>query len=130
MNKLQRIVWLLLLSITTFVSVQAQSVTPISSKEAYAMLSAKKNLIVIDARTPEEFSAGHVKGAININIRQSDAYAKIDKLNPQKKYVVYCRTNHRSQVVVDYMKQKGFTQVFQITDGWTGWSANGLPVDK
>jgi rhodanese-related sulfurtransferase len=130
MIKIQHIVWLLLLNIATLVSAQAQSVSPVSSKEAYAMLSAQKNWVVIDARTPEEFGAGHVKGAININIRQSDAYSQIDKLDPQKKYIVYCRTNHRSQIFVDYMKQKGFTHVFQITDGWTGWSANGLPVDK
>jgi rhodanese-related sulfurtransferase len=81
-------------------------------------------------RTPEEFSAGHVKGAQNIDVRQNGWQSKIDKLNPNGKYLVYCRTNHRSGLAVEHMLQKGFKNVYQMMDGYSGWAANSLPAEK
>ena len=80
--------------------------------------------------TSEEYIAGHLKGAQNIDIRQSDAYSKLDKLNPKTTYLVYCRTNHRSGMAVDYMMQKGFKSVYQMMDGFPGWAANNFAYEK
>ncbi|MFZ4398424.1 MAG: rhodanese-like domain-containing protein [Bacteroidales bacterium] len=100
----------------------------IDSKQANKMLSGKIKYIVLDVRTPSEFISGHIKGAINIDINQSDANAKINKLDPKAKYIVYCRTKNRSQIAVDYMISRGFKEVYKIQDGITGWIANGFPV--
>jgi rhodanese-related sulfurtransferase len=115
-------------SIITFA--QGQQLKQVTSKEAAQMLKSDKNLVIIDVRTAEEFKDGHIKGAINIDIRQPDAFVKIDKLNRNAKYVVHCRTNHRSQIAVDHMVQSGFKTIVQIMDGFIGWSQNGLPVVK
>jgi rhodanese-related sulfurtransferase len=94
------------------------------------MLQKGSKLIVLDVRSPEEYTDGHIKGAINIDIRQDDAFGKIDKLNRNAKYIVYCRTNHRSGIAVDHMMKSGFKNVYQMMDGFPGWAANKLPVQK
>jgi rhodanese-related sulfurtransferase len=46
------------------------------------------------------------------------------------KYIVYCRTKRRSKIAVDHMIQNGFKVVFQMTDGYIGWSQNNLAIEK
>jgi len=111
-------------------SINAQTRTEVNSKQASVLIQKDSKLIVLDVRTPEEFKEGHIKGAINIDIRQEDAFSKIDKLNKNAKYLVYCRTNHRSGMAVDHMMQSGFRNVTQMMDGFPGWAANKLAVQK
>jgi len=111
-------------------SINAQTRTEVNSKQASVLIQKDSKLIVLDVRTPEEFKEGHIKGAINIDIRQEDAFSKIDKLNRNAKYLVYCRTNHRSGIAVSHMMQSGFRNVTQMMDGFPGWAANKLAVQK
>lgn len=101
----------------------------IYSKDVNKMMSGKTKYVLLDVRTPAEFNSGHIKGAINIDITQNDAYSKIDKLSTKAKYIVYCRTQNRSQVVGNYMISKGFKEVYKMQDGITGWVANGFPTE-
>jgi rhodanese-related sulfurtransferase len=108
----------------------AQLVKETSSDKGFEMLKSDKNIIVLDVRTADEFNSGHIKGAINIDVKLPDAFEKIDKLDHNSKYIVHCRTNHRSKVAVDHMLQSGFKDVYQMMDGMNGWSGKKLPVEK
>ena len=101
-----------------------------NSPEIKEVLKNNKSIVILDVRTAGEFAEGHLKGAHNIDIRQQDAHSKIDKLNPKATYLVYCRTNHRSGMAVDYMMQKGFKNVYQMMDGFPGWAANNFAYEK
>lgn len=114
----------------SFTTITAQNKASVNSKQVSSMLLKDKKIIVLDVRTAEEFSYGHIKGALNIDIRQPDAFSKIDKLNKNAKYIVHCRTNHRSGIAVNHMIQSGFKNIYQMMDGWSGWSMNNLPVQK
>jgi len=127
--KLKIILPLLMLLLVSFSNLSAQR-TQLNSPEIKEVLKKNKAIVVLDVRTPEEFAAGHLKGAQNIDIRQQDAYSKLDKLNPKTTYLVYCRTNHRSGMAVDYMMQKGFKNVYQMMDGFPGWAANNFVYEK
>ena len=127
--KLKIILPVLMLLLVSFSNLSAQR-TQLNSPEIKEVLKKNKAIVVLDVRTPEEFAAGHLKGAQNIDIRQQDAYSKLDKLNPKTTYLVYCRTNHRSGMAVDYMMQKGFKNVYQMMDGFPGWAANNFAYEK
>jgi rhodanese-related sulfurtransferase len=101
----------------------------IYSKDVNKMMSGKTKYVILDVRTPAEYNSGHIKGAINIDISQNDAYFKLDKLDAKAKYIVYCRTQNRSQVVGNYMINKGFKEVYKMQDGITGWVASGFAVE-
>lgn len=128
---MKKAVVLFLMVTGTFISgVFAQKVVPASSVEISQLLAGNKSIVVLDVRTPQEFAAGHLKGALNIDIYQQDFYSRIDKLNKKSTYVVYCRTHNRSTATVNYMKQNGFALVYQMMDGFPGWAGNKLPYEK
>ena len=127
--KLKFLLPTLILVLASFSSVSAQK-TQLNSPDVNQVLKKNKAIVILDVRTAEEFAEGHLKGAQNIDIRQSDAYIKLDKLNPKTTYLVYCRTNHRSGLAVDYMMQKGFKNVYQMMDGFPGWAANKFDYEK
>ncbi|MDR3653832.1 MAG: rhodanese-like domain-containing protein [Paludibacter sp.] len=127
-NKILLSVFVLFL--TTFYSLQAQNKIEVSSKQVYSLLQKDSKYIVLDVRSAEEYIGGHIKGAKNIDIRQPEAFSKIDKLNRTAKYIVYCRTNHRSGIAVTHMMQSGFKTIYQMMDGFPGWEGNNLPVQK
>lgn len=108
---------------------QAQ-VNQITSTQVKELITKQKKIIVLDVRTAEEFNEGHIKGAINIDVRQPDFATKVDKLNKNGNYLVHCRTNHRSTMAVNQMMQSGFKTIYQMMDGFAGWSANGLPIQR
>ena len=127
--KLKFVLPTLMLLLASFSSVSAQR-TQLNSPEITEVLKKNKTIVILDVRTADEFAAGHLKGALNIDIRQQDAYSKLDKLNPKTTYLVYCRTNHRSGMAVDYMMQKGFKNLYQMMDGFPGWAANNFAYEK
>jgi len=127
--KLKFLLPILMLLLVSFSNLSAQR-TQLNSPEIKEVLKKNKAIVILDVRTAEEFAEGHLKGAQNIDIRQSDAYSKLDKLNPKTTYLVYCRTSHRSGMAVDYMLQKGFKNVYQMMDGFPGWAANKFDFEK
>ncbi|MEY2995893.1 MAG: hypothetical protein RLZ86_497 [Actinomycetota bacterium] len=72
---------------------------------------AKDTRMIIDVRTPAEFSGGHLDGAVNIDIQSPDFASQIDALDRNGSYVVYCRSGNRSGMAMAQMLDMGFTDV-------------------
>lgn len=128
--KTKHLMFTLLIMIVSVGMMSAQTVKQLNSPEVSQLLKKSPKIVVLDVRTAEEFALGHLKGAKNIDIRQPDFYSKVDKLNKKATYLVYCRTNHRSGMAVEYMSQHGFANIYQMMDGFPGWAANNLPYEK
>lgn len=128
--KFKFIALIVVLVLSSFTVTDAQNIIEVNSKVVQKMLRKDKKLIVLDVRTTGEFNDGHIKRAINIDIRQPDALEKIDKLDHNARYIVHCRTNHRSKTASDHMVQSGFKMVYQMMDGITGWNQHKFPVVK
>ena len=115
----------------SFVSfVQAQQIKPIVSTQVNATLQKEKKAIVLDVRTPGEFSQGHIAKATNLDVNNPNAFNNYKSLDKTKAYIIICRTKNRSGVVANYMIQNGFTNIYQVTDGMVGWMQNNLPIQK
>lgn len=122
--------FILMLSILGFIGCTAQNGSSIDSKEAYRLIKADANIVILDVRTAKEFADGHVAGAVNIDVNQTDFAQKIDELDRSKTYIVYCRLGIRSRKAVGIMSAKGFKNLYNVSDGFAGWSKNGLPFEK
>ena len=122
--------FILMLSILGFMGCNAQRGSSIDSKEAYGLIKADSNIAILDVRTAKEFADGHVAGAVNIDVNQTDFAQKIDQLDRSKTYIVYCRSGRRSSKAVGIMAAKGFKNLYNVSDGFVGWNKNGLPFEK
>ena len=68
--------------------------------------------VLIDVRTPAEFSAGHIDGAINIPVeRISQAIRQVKGLQQDSLILVYCRSGRRSAAAMSMLEQQGFRRV-------------------
>jgi phage shock protein E len=70
--------------------------------------------IIIDVRTPEEFAAGHLDGAVLIDIKDASFDAKIAALDPKADYIVYCRSGNRSAQAVTRMREAGIANITDL----------------
>jgi phage shock protein E len=87
--------------------------TGCSSDSADSLLAPAQNTqsVVIDVRTPAEFSAGHVEGALNIDVEDPSFQSVISTLDPDVTYLVYCRSGSRSAFAKGIMDEIGLTVV-------------------
>lgn len=61
----------------------------ISLAEADALLAGDDDVVVLDIRTPQEFAAGHIAGAIMLDCKADDFVEELGKLDRSKTYVVH-----------------------------------------
>jgi rhodanese-related sulfurtransferase len=86
--------------------------------------------IILDVRTPQEFSAGHIEGAFNLDFYDPSFKDELDKLDKGKTYFVYCRTGNRSGQTVKIMESMGFREAYNLSAGIVDWIASGQLVVK
>lgn len=104
----------------------------ITSKEAKKMMEANSNnpnLVIIDFRTKDEFNSGYIKNALNIDFYAKDLEAQLNKLDKNKKYLIYCRSGNRSSQALEIMKKLNFKEVYEF-GGIIQWQKEGFPVVK
>ena len=85
---------------------------------------------LLDVRTPKEYQEGHLIGATNMNFFDEDFKARLEALPKEKTYFVYCRSGGRSGKTREIMRQAGFQRVYDMSGGFSQWSAEGLPSEK
>ncbi|RMH59764.1 MAG: rhodanese-like domain-containing protein [Candidatus Hydrogenedentota bacterium] len=80
--------------------------------------------LILDVRTPKEYAAGHIPGAINIPLRRllSEPHAE---LRPEKKILVYCRSQKRSTHALVALRIAGFDNVWELRGGYRAWTSYG-----
>lgn len=123
------IVFLWTLSLHLDAADTAPSVRKIQTAE-FDTLRAKTNHVVLDVRTPEEFNAGHVPHAVNLNLQSPDFAKSIAGLDKGKTYLVHCARGRRSAAAVEQLGKAGITNVLDFTGGFAAWQAAGKPVEK
>ena len=96
--------------------------------EDFAKKIAEPGIVILDVRTAGEFYAGHIEGAVNIDVEGMQFDSDIAKLDKTKTYAVYCHTGRRSGIAVGKMSDAGFASLFNLSSGITDWQAKGLPV--
>ena len=89
---------------------------------------AVKQMAVVDVRTPEEYAAGHLRDASNINWFASDFMDQIAKTYPKgTSLAVYCRSGKRSAAAAAKLSKAGY-KVANMLGGYLAWTEENRPV--
>jgi len=83
---------------------------------------------IIDVRTAPEYAAGHLQGAVNIDVQSADFGTKIANLPKDGKYIVYCQSGVRASTAQSQMKAVGFTNVTNAGGIAAASQATGLSI--
>jgi thioredoxin 1 len=125
MNKLN---FLLALILIVNASCTAQNEQALLPKDFKAKMN-QPSVVILDVRTPEEFTDGHLDKAINLDIKNDQFESQCDKLDKSKPVLVYCFSDKRSTRAAEMLRLKGFDAIV-LKGGIEAWQQGGLPVVK
>jgi glyoxylase-like metal-dependent hydrolase (beta-lactamase superfamily II)/rhodanese-related sulfurtransferase len=104
-----------------------EHVYQIGAPGLHEMINKQHGLALVDVRATGEYQSNHIKGAINIpapDLRLR--YKELKKNNP---VVLICSTGHRSSLGASLLKQQGFSELYNVAGGMTGYSAAGFAAE-
>ncbi len=105
-------------------STKAPSISP-------AELSARRESgaapVVIDVRTPEEYAAGHIPGAVNLPFDQ--VARRIVEIDTPHGVALYCMVGPRARKGESALVAAGYEKVLHLEGGLAAWQAAGFPVE-
>jgi len=85
---------------------------------------------LLDVRTPGEFEASRIAGAINLPLDRLDPAALLASLSPDDPVYVVCQTGTRSQFAAAELRAAGFRRVVHVDGGTNAWAVAGLPMER
>ncbi len=100
----------------------SQLIRPSEYQEVFA---DPESHLLIDVRTPEEFNAGHIAGAVNIPVES--LASRLDEVPANEPIVVYCRSGNRSATAAGILTGAGYKPVYDL-GGILDWVEQGNPV--
>lgn len=88
----------------------------------YKEAISKKTVQLVDVRTPDEFRAGHISGAVNIDFfDRANFRSRFEKFDKEKPLYIYCRSGNRSQKAANIIKDLGFKEIYDLAGGIMRW---------
>ncbi len=124
---------LLLMSLLSFfgcASLPSDAVQSVSASAFAKMIEHDPKMFRLDVRSTDEYAAGHVPGSINIDVLQPDFSVQArERLPKGHRIALYCRSGRRSQEAARILSSMGF-RVLELSSGFLGWQAEGLPVER
>jgi rhodanese-related sulfurtransferase len=104
--------------------------TNVAAKTLLDQINGGSAPTIIDVRTVEEFSQGHVPGAINIPFHSISR--QLDRIPGARRnpVVVYCGHGPRAWMAVAVLRRHGFTNVKYLAGHFSNWRASGVREER
>jgi hydroxyacylglutathione hydrolase len=83
---------------------------------------------LVDVRAPDEWSGGHLPGAIHIPLAALPERA--GELDPSVPIVLHCKGGGRSSIAASLLQARGVDKVSNLAGGYDRWVAEGFEVEK
>jgi len=113
-------------AINTTATGKIQTINP----EQFNKLLLLDEIQLVDVRTKEEYQTGHIKDALNIDVKDPNFKTNINKLDKNKPVLVYCRSGKRSGDAAEILRGMGFTKIVSLEGGMLSWEEADLPINK
>ncbi len=100
----------------------------IGTNEFQSIMASKKEVVVLDVRTPEEVAAGAIEGSTHLDIYAPNFKSTLEAMDKTKPVMVYCAVGGRSGQAMKMMEKMGFKEVYNLSGGIRAWQSEGKPV--
>jgi len=113
------------------VSAFSATIEAVGPKEAAALIAVHKDspdFVILDIRTPAEFQNGHLPKALLVDYYSQDFQNRLEALDKDKVYLVYCRSGNRSGRALSLFNRLGFNHVYHMAGGINSWIEAGFPL--
>lgn len=118
-----------LITVLLFCVVGVKAQAPQIEVDSFARSVADTNgIYIVDVRTPGEYKAGHIEGAINASFIGFKFKKKMKQLDRSRPVYIYCQTAHRSPYASLTLYKLGFTEVYDLKKGFAVWKKAGKPI--
>ena len=128
MKRLIYIAWILLIvgmfacKNTTVQHQNKESITLRLDKSTFTeKLKTIDNAEIIDIRTPEEYQAGAIEGALNIDFYNDNFEKELSLLDKEQATFIYCQSGGRSGKALQKMRAMNFKEVYELKSGYRSW---------
>lgn len=108
---------------------EQQNIINVNARDASQIIESKTPTI-IDIRTPNEYSEGHLQNSVNIDYYSADFKTRLSKMDREVPVFVYCKSGMRTRSSLEVFRVLGFKEVYVLSSGLNDWIAAGLPIEK
>jgi len=100
----------------------------VTSEELKKEIATQKNILILDVRERDEFTSGHIQGAVNISVRELPNRVKELPQDKDVKIITYCASGIRSAYATMFLRVYGYSDVRSLVHGIREWVATGNKV--
>lgn len=125
--------WLVFMAVLAAVLVIVFEVR--ARRDAFGAISAQdlirlqnQGALVVDLRTPDAYSAGHITGARRMDSAEMLSAGDTLKKYKEKPLIVYCESGSTGAAAARVLAGQGFKQAFNLRGGVTAWRTENLPL--
>ena len=87
----------------------------------------RENLLLLDAREPEEYAVSHLQGARPVPSKD-EALKALQVVPADQRIVLYCSVGYRSSELAQFLMKKGYTEIYNLEGSIFAWANEGRPV--
>lgn len=98
----------------------------LSPQEAKSLIETRKDLVLVDVRSPQELYEGSIPGSRLVPFGEL-AQGRMT-LPAGKPLLLICAVGGRSYAVGRYFSGKGYGEIYNLAGGISAWKAAGLPL--
>jgi hydroxyacylglutathione hydrolase len=102
-----------------------ETVTQVTPEDL-ARMKKKNGVQVVDVRNPDEWSRGHLPGAVHIPLAALPQ--RVGELDKSLPIVLHCKGGGRSSIAASFLQSQGIADVSNLAGGYEAWVAEGLEV--
>jgi len=102
----------------------------ISVESLKILLKDNNNIVLLDVRTPEEYSRGRIPTSLNLPV--DNISSQITSLVPDKtmQIYLYCLSGSRSMLAAEQLVQLGYKNISNIANGLLAWKSRHYPIEN
>lgn len=100
----------------------------ITPDSALVLMKNEPEITILDIRPEEDFIKEHIPGAVNLDYDGHQFQRKVEKLDKNQPYIIYCKSGVRGGYFLDKMAESGFVGAYNILGGFVAWKISKLPL--